>query len=101
MPRDNLCKTHADPDLRQTRPKAPRRMHVSVRAAGRVEWSGCTQSGSVNSESTFQRERQMSTSETVLQIEYPESDGEPLGETDLHIHWIIRLRDILKYRYRD
>jgi Uma2 family endonuclease len=35
-----------------------------------------------------------------LQIEYPESDGEPLGETDLHIHWIIRLRDILKYRYR-
>jgi Uma2 family endonuclease len=34
------------------------------------------------------------------QIEYPESDGEPLGETDLHIHWIIRLRDILKYRHR-
>jgi Uma2 family endonuclease len=33
------------------------------------------------------------------QIEYPESDGEPLGETDLHIHWIIRLRDILKYRH--
>jgi Uma2 family endonuclease len=36
----------------------------------------------------------------IRQIEYPESDGEPLGETDLHIHWIIRLRDILKYRYR-
>jgi Uma2 family endonuclease len=41
----------------------------------------------------------MSLAET-RQIEYPESDGEPLGETDLHIHWIIRLRDILKYRYR-
>jgi Uma2 family endonuclease len=36
----------------------------------------------------------------IRQIEYPESDGEPLGETDLHIHWIIRLRDILKCRYR-
>ncbi len=34
----------------------------------------------------------MSTAETIRQIEYPESDGKPLGETDLHIHWIIRLR---------
>jgi Uma2 family endonuclease len=42
----------------------------------------------------------MSTTETILQIEYPESDGKPLGETDLHIDWIIRLRDILKFRYR-
>jgi hypothetical protein len=25
----------------------------------------------------------------------------PLGETDLHIHWIIRIRDILKNRVRD
>jgi Uma2 family endonuclease len=43
----------------------------------------------------------MSTAETTYQIEYPESDGEPMGETDLHIHWMIRIRDILKYRYRD
>lgn len=42
----------------------------------------------------------MSTAETTYQIEYPESDGEPMGETDLHIHWMIRIRDILKYRYR-
>ena len=43
----------------------------------------------------------MTLMKSALQIEYPESDGEPLGETDLHIHWIIRLRDILKHRYRD
>ena len=42
----------------------------------------------------------MSLIETKREIEYPESDGEPLGETDLHIHWIIRLRDSLKHRYR-
>ena len=33
-------------------------------------------------------------------VEYPESDGKPMGETDLHIDWIIRIRDILKQRYR-
>ena len=33
-------------------------------------------------------------------VEYPESDGKPMGETDLHIDWIIRIRDILKRRYR-
>jgi Uma2 family endonuclease len=46
-------------------------------------------------------EHVMSTAETIREIEYPESDGKPMGETDLHIHWIIRLRDILKHRYRD
>jgi Uma2 family endonuclease len=34
-------------------------------------------------------------------IDYPESDGKPMGETDWHIDWILRLRDMLKYRYRD
>lgn len=33
-------------------------------------------------------------------VEYPESDGKPMGETDLHIDWIIRIRDILRRRYR-
>jgi Uma2 family endonuclease len=42
----------------------------------------------------------MSTADTTYQVEYPETDGEPMGETDLHIHWMIRIRDILKYRYR-
>ncbi len=42
----------------------------------------------------------MSLVEATQQINNPESDGEPLGETDLHIHWIIRLRDLLKFRYR-
>ena len=24
-----------------------------------------------------------------------------MGETDLHIHWTIRIRDLLKHRYRE
>jgi Uma2 family endonuclease len=43
----------------------------------------------------------MSLAEPTVEIEYPESDGEPMGESDLHIHWMIRIRDILKHRYRD
>ncbi len=42
----------------------------------------------------------MSTTEWKQHIEYPESDGLPMGETDLHIHWMIRIGDILKRRYR-
>ena len=42
----------------------------------------------------------MSLIQTVDQIEYPESDGKPMGETDLHIDWMIRIRDILRWRYR-
>jgi Uma2 family endonuclease len=42
----------------------------------------------------------MSTTEWKQHIEYPESDGLPMGETDLHIHWMIRINDILKRRYR-
>jgi Uma2 family endonuclease len=42
----------------------------------------------------------MSTASTPVDVKYPESDGKPMGETDLHIHWTIRLRDMLKHRYR-
>lgn len=42
----------------------------------------------------------MSTTEWKQHIEYPESDGLPMGETDLHIYWMIRIGDILKRRYR-
>ena len=38
---------------------------------------------------------------TITEVEYPESDGRPMGETDLHRHWMIRLLDILKHRYRN
>ena len=41
----------------------------------------------------------MSVVQTIDQIEYPESDGRPMGETDVHIDWMIRLRDILRFRY--
>jgi Uma2 family endonuclease len=34
------------------------------------------------------------------QVDYPESDGKPMGETDLHIDWILRIRQILRWRYR-
>ena len=43
----------------------------------------------------------MATSATSVEIDYPESDGKPMGETDVHRDWIIRLIDILKYRYLD
>lgn len=33
-------------------------------------------------------------------IDYPESDDKPMGETDWHIDWTLRLRDMLKVRYR-
>ena len=46
-------------------------------------------------------EQVMSLIQTVDQIEYAETDGQPMGETDLHIDWMIRLRDILRWRYRD
>jgi Uma2 family endonuclease len=37
---------------------------------------------------------------TLRQIEYPESDGQPMGETDVHRLWMIRIYDLLKQRYR-
>ena len=41
------------------------------------------------------------TFQTILPVEYPETDGRPVGEkTDLHIDWMIRVRDLLKHRYR-
>jgi Uma2 family endonuclease len=34
------------------------------------------------------------------EIDYPESDGKPMGETDVHRGWMVRLIDLLSYRYR-
>jgi Uma2 family endonuclease len=36
----------------------------------------------------------------LQEIEYPESDGEPMGESDLHRWWMIRIYDLLSHRYR-
>ena len=33
-------------------------------------------------------------------IDYPESDGEPIGETDLHRDWMFRILEVLRHRYR-
>jgi Uma2 family endonuclease len=38
---------------------------------------------------------------TQNEIEYPESDGKPMGETDLHRDWMFRLLEIFRQRYRD
>jgi hypothetical protein len=38
--------------------------------------------------------------QTIDEVEYPESDGMPMGETELHQDWMIRIRDILRLRYR-
>ena len=42
----------------------------------------------------------MSVQSAFVEIEYPESDGEPMGETDLHRDWMTRIIDLLKQRYR-
>jgi Uma2 family endonuclease len=42
----------------------------------------------------------MNTVTVPLEIEYPESDGKPMGETELHRNWTIRILDILQQRYR-
>lgn len=43
----------------------------------------------------------MSSVTTQNEIEYPESDGKPMGETDLHRDWMFRLLEIFRHRYRD
>jgi Uma2 family endonuclease len=42
----------------------------------------------------------MNTVTVPLEIDYPESDGKPMGETELHHDWTIRIQDILRQRYR-
>ena len=37
----------------------------------------------------------------IQEVEYPETDGQPMGETDLHRNWMIRIFDLLKYQFRD
>lgn len=36
----------------------------------------------------------------AIDVDYPESDGKPMGETDLHRDWMIRIFDLLRHRYR-
>jgi Uma2 family endonuclease len=36
----------------------------------------------------------------VQHVEYPESDGKPMGESDLHRDWMVRIIELLKQRYR-
>jgi Uma2 family endonuclease len=35
----------------------------------------------------------------LIEVEYPETDGRPMGETDLHRDWMVRIIDLLKHRY--
>lgn len=42
----------------------------------------------------------MSLVGTIGEVLYPESDGQPMGETDLHRRWMIRVYDLLAHRYR-
>ena len=44
----------------------------------------------------------MDTISTVYQpIHYPETDGKPMGETDVHIDALIYLREALRDHFRD
>jgi Uma2 family endonuclease len=40
------------------------------------------------------------TSRISTPLEYPETDGKPMGETDLHRDWMVRIIDLLRERYR-
>ncbi|MCA9162324.1 MAG: Uma2 family endonuclease [Planctomycetales bacterium] len=42
----------------------------------------------------------MASITTQYEVDYPESDGRPMGETDVHRRWMIRIFDLLSYRYR-
>lgn len=42
----------------------------------------------------------MSLVQTIGEVEYPETDGQPMGETDLHRNWMFRILELLRYRYR-
>ena len=37
---------------------------------------------------------------TSATIHYPVTDGKPMGETDLHRDWMVRILEIMRYRYR-
>lgn len=41
----------------------------------------------------------MSLQSPSIEVVYPESDGKPMGETDLHRDWMVRIIDLLKHRY--
>jgi Uma2 family endonuclease len=41
----------------------------------------------------------MSMQSSLADVIYPESDGRPMGETDLHRDWMFRIIDILKTRF--
>ncbi len=41
----------------------------------------------------------MTVQSPVVELYYPESDGQPMAETDLHRDWMFRIIDVLQYRY--
>lgn len=43
----------------------------------------------------------MSLTPPLAEIDYPESDGKPMGESDIHREWMIRVYELLRYRYRE
>jgi Uma2 family endonuclease len=42
----------------------------------------------------------MVVARTKFEVEYPESDGRPMGETELHLDWMFRILELLRWRYR-
>ena len=42
----------------------------------------------------------MSSPTSVREIDYPESDGRPMGESDLHRDWMVRIIELMRQRYR-
>jgi Uma2 family endonuclease len=42
----------------------------------------------------------MSVRPLISDVIYPESDGQPMGETELHVIWKLRVRELLKRHFR-
>ena len=43
----------------------------------------------------------MTLTQPLADIDYPESDGKPMGESDIHREWMNRVDQLLRYRYRN
>ncbi len=50
--------------------------------------------------STIPDQRTVPVDPVDEQIEYPETDGRPMGETDLHQAWMWKIKQLLIHRYR-
>ena len=98
---DALLENYEKPNLSNSRPEAEIRIsRLSLQVIRRQAGGGCGRMVD-RLELVEVKRSDMSIATIPDQVDYPESDGKPMGETDLHRDWMIRILDILRHRYRD